>query len=440
VDDSSLEGSRAASPLGADAPAPTWIASAARASRVLALLALPGLFLKYAHGNLEVNDFSVYYTAARAVFDGIDPYAIEGPTGRPYVYAPGFAVLLLPLAALPFSAAAVLWSLTSLLAVLASVWLCLDLLGLARSPLAWTVGGLALAASGRMLDSELGNGQANHWVLLSLTACTWLLARGRSTLAGVALSVGIVAKVTPLLALAYLAARRQWRACAGAAAGLLLFAGLLPALAMGPREAVEANRVWAGRVLAPALRVAPRSAEAVPARPRRVHGYSLRALTHRWLTRSQAAAHHPEPVFVNLVAATPRTAEAVYRGLALLALLTAALALGARPPPDAQRWLLEMSIVAATMVLIAPLSRKAHFVVLLLPFVVGVAQAVERSGRDARLWVLPPALVFVFTSPGAIGKHAAALVLAWGAYTLATLWLWAGALLAARRAARPRLG
>ena len=89
-----------------------------RVFQILALLLLPGLFVRYAHGNLEGNDFSVYYTAARAVLDGVDPYSVEGTGGRPFVYPLGFAVLLAPLAALPFPVAAVLWTALSLAAVL----------------------------------------------------------------------------------------------------------------------------------------------------------------------------------------------------------------------------------------------------------------------------------------------------------------------------------
>jgi hypothetical protein len=172
----------------------------------------------------------------------------------------------------------------------------------------------------------------------------------------------------------------------------------------------------------------------------RAHGNSLRSLVHRFLTPSQAAAHHSQPVFVNFANVTPRAAEAVYRGLALAALAAAAFALGARAPHDGPRWLLEIAVVAASMVLVAPLSRKAHFVVLLLPFVYGLDRALRPGALAARLWVVPPALVFVLTSPGAIGKHAAAIALAWGAYTLAALWLWAGALREARRARRADVG
>jgi hypothetical protein len=429
-----------------------WLKRAARGFKLLALLLLPGLFLRYAHGNLEGNDFSVYYFAARAVFDGVDPYSATG--GRPFVYPPGFAVLVSPLGALPFSVAAVLWTALSFAAVFTSLWLCLDLLGL-RGPAAWTAGGLALVCSGRMLDSELGNGQANHWVLLGLAACAWLLARGRPALAGAALSLAIVAKVTPLLLAVYLVGRREWRALAGLLAGLAVAGALLPALALGPRAAADANLSWARAVVGPVLWKAD-SGRPDRERPGREHGISLRALTHRHLTWSQAASHVDEPVFVNSVAWSRRSAERVYQAVSLLAVVLAMLALGPHPPRDARRRLLEVGVVAATMVLIAPLSRKAHFVVLLLPFVYGVAQCLRQNGKPpkaarseseesgggppqglaALAWVLPPALVFIATSPGVIGKQAAALALAWGAYTAAALWLWAGALWASWREAR----
>ena len=409
---------------------------AGRAFQILALLLLPGLFFQYARGNLEINDFSIYYTAGRAALDGVDPYSIEGPSRRAYVYPPGFAVLVAPLAALPFAVAAVLWTALGFAVVLASLWLCLDLLGISRGPAAWTVGGLALLCSGRMLDSEFGNGQANHWVLLGLAAFAWLSARGRSALGGVALSVAIVAKVTPLLLAFYLAGKREWRALAGVLAGLLAFGALLPALALGPRGALDANLAWANAVLRPVVGSPARSAAPDRDHPGRVHGISLRALAHRHLTWSQAASHQHAPVFVNFVAWSPRAAELVYRGVALLALIAAALALGARAPREAPRWLLEVSIVAATMVLVAPLARKAHFIVLLLPFVYAVAQACKPGRRAALVWVLPPALVFVSTSPGVIGERGAALALAWGAYTAAALWLWAGALYAGWRDSR----
>jgi hypothetical protein len=411
-----------------------WLKRAARGFQLLALLLLPGLFLRYAHGNLEGNDFSVYYTAARAVLGGVDPYSVEGAGGRPFVYPPGFAVLLSPLGALPFSVAAVLWTALSFAAVFASLWLCFDLLGL-RGPAAWTAGGLALICSGRMLDSELGNGQANHWVLLGLAACAWLLARGRPALGGAALSLAIVAKVTPLLLAVYLVGRREWRALAGLLAGLAIAGALLPALALGPRAAADANLSWARAVVGPVLWKAE-SVRPERDRPGREHGISLRALAHRHLTWSQAASHVDEPVFVNSVAWSRRSAERVYQAISLLAVVLAMLALGPRPPRDARRRLLEVGVVAATMVLIAPLSRKAHFVVLLLPFVYGVAQSLRPNGRAALAWVLPPALVLIATSPGVMGKQAAALALAWGAYTAAALWLWAGALWASWRDAR----
>jgi hypothetical protein len=174
--------------------------------------------------------------------------------------------------------------------------------------------------------------------------------------------------------------------------------------------------------------------------PARTHGYSLRSCVRRLLTFTRAEAHYDEPIFVNAVAWSRRTADAIYLGLALLALAGLAFALGTRPPRDPPRWLLEVACVATTMVLISPLSRKAHFVVLLLPFACGVTRALEERSRAAAVWVVPPALAFGLTSPRVIGDHAAALALAWGSFTVATLWLWVGALLASWRGRRERLG
>jgi len=432
-------GARASSLTAPGALAAPWVARASRGFQILAVLLLPGLLVSYAHENVEINDFSVYYTAARAVLEGADPYAVEGPSGRPFVYPPGFAVLLVPLAALPHAAAAVVWTALGFAAVLGSLWLCLDMLGVARGAAAWTVGGFTLLCSGRMLDSEFGNGQANHWVLLGIVASVWFVARRRAALGGFALAFAIVAKVTPLLLVAYYAARREWRACAGVTAGIVILGGLLPALAMGPRAALDANLAWARAVVQPVLPGAPRSAQPRVEAPGRTHGYSLRALFRRHLTWTQAAAHHDEPVFVNAVSWSPRTAESIYQAVALLVGLITALALGVRPPRDPPRWLLEVASVATAMVLIAPLSRKAHFVVLLLPFACGVTRALQRRSRAAAAWVVPPALVFGMTSPGVVGDRVAALALAWGAYTVATLWLWAGALLASWRDRRQRL-
>jgi hypothetical protein len=164
-----------------------------------------------------------------------------------------------------------------------------------------------------------------------------------------------------------------------------------------------------------------------------VRGHSLRALVRRHVTWTQAAEQHHEPVFVNSWSWSARAADRLQRGLALSMLAATLFALGLARPGNGARWLLEVGAVAAAMVLIAPLSRKAHFVVLLLPIAVGVARAVVERSAAAVAWVLPPAAVFVLTSPGVIGREAAAIALAWGAYTAAALWLWAGALVAAWR-------
>ena len=99
-----------------------------------------------------------------------------------------------------------------------------------------------------------------------------------------------MAKLTPLLFAVYLLGRRGWRGLAGLVAGLAIAGVLLPAIALGPSTAFDAQRAWAGRVAAPAFRSPAPSTAPERERPGREHGISLRALVHRHLTWSQAAS------------------------------------------------------------------------------------------------------------------------------------------------------
>src|SRR5919108_4061569 len=64
-------------------------------------------------------DFSAYYLAARALRAGMDPYdpqvlaQLASSAGvsayTPYIYPPLLAVIVMPLAALPYQSAAAIW-------------------------------------------------------------------------------------------------------------------------------------------------------------------------------------------------------------------------------------------------------------------------------------------------------------------------------------------
>jgi hypothetical protein len=160
-------------------------------------------------------------------------------------------------------------------------------------------------------------------------------------------------------------------------------------------------------------------------------GQSLRALVHRLLRRSDATSHDGEVVPINALDLPKRTADLVYGLLAAGILLAALAAAWRRAPGGRLGWGAgEIAAACAVMVLIAPLSRKAHFVAIWPAAVLGFEAWRLSEGKRLRmagaaLWVV--ALVLVAgTSPGLVGRELSRILLAycpaaWAAMALLVL-------------------
>ena len=105
---------------------------------------------------------------------------------------------------------------------------------------------------------------------------------------------------------------------------------------------------------------------------------------------------------------------------------------------------IELGAVLLLMLMVSPMSRKAHFVALLLSFAAGVNYLIVRRSDPQSPWRWRAMLlalagafaVFNLTSPDIVGKQQAVLFLAYSSFFFATLALWAvscGVLLAERR-------
>ncbi len=144
-----------------------------------------------------------------------------------YVYLPFLAVLLRPLALLPFEMAAILWLAANLLALAVSVWLLLDLAALPRTPFTF-VGACAFSLLLPPVTSSLVYGQVNI-LLLALLAGAWHCLRDagrRDGRAGLLLGLSVALKLYPGVLILPLMARGRWRAVGGALAGLALALGI----------------------------------------------------------------------------------------------------------------------------------------------------------------------------------------------------------------------
>src|SRR6266571_2823872 len=204
---------------------------------VLGGLVVWNALLFYTMAQHHMTDFGTFYYSAVTFLQGQDMYGpsaatLAGVGGLIQHFGnmnpPHFHLLLLPLALLPAGLALALWSVASLLSLVASSRLIVREVGLELTPWQWRLGVLGLLSfigtAGVLLT-----GQLSLLLLLPITLA-WVEARwGRWTHAGVYLGLALSVKPFLLIFMPYLVFRRQFRAAAatGVAASLCFMAGLL---------------------------------------------------------------------------------------------------------------------------------------------------------------------------------------------------------------------
>ena len=416
---------------------------------LLALVLVIALGARYARKAVQGNDFDAYYTAAVAaahgdhhLYDAHQLHDAAGPGGWPYLYPPTLAILLIPSTILPFEAVAITWVVLNLLLLPLTIWFCIRMTTGKKRGKTLLLGSLALLCVARTFDSEFGNGQANLLVLFFLTLCGWQFTRGKKFTAGMALAVGAALKATPLLLCGYFLFKREWRALSGCLAGLVFLVLVLPAIVWSsPAKAWETNVDWVDRVVLKSVSVTKAETLDVATASDRndggaIGGYSLRALVFRLLTPSDiryiSRRNLDDHVFINIANLRPEQAEFIYRALSVLILLISVWACGMRRPRDPQRLSLEFSIFILVMVMISPLSRKAHFVAVLLPCVC----AANLYFQGKKPWVFMSLLAifatFNLTASGILGRVGYMYTMGYGALCLGSLVLWVTLVVEAR--------
>jgi hypothetical protein len=375
------------------------------------------------------NDFTIYRDASLALLEGRSPLDVEGA-----IYLPFFALATLPLALPPYAVGAALWALASLVALVGSSIACARLLarpGERAWPwLVWAPTALCL----RPIDSCFANGQVNLMVFGAVMAGITALAHGRELRGASWLGLAAALKLVPAIFLAWLVARRRWRAAAVGAAVALGLAVLAPMPLRGVQGSLDDLGRWAHEVAGPFAR----GGEDLPAAWPRTPGQSLTGALYRLSTND------PARLADRSLPPEPPTAEALERArfavttasAMLLALLF--LPLLRRPSPRGTiAWVGELACVVTTALLVAPLVRKAHLVWLLLPFAVLLHAALREGAsagarRSAVLALALAALLIGGTAPALVGRESATLLAVfaapfWGllalhAWLVASLW------------------
>lgn len=348
--------------------------------------------------------------------------------GRAYAYPPAMAFLAIPFALLPEPLARVGWYFLNAGLLLVAVRLAWRLAGgpITREMRArdWLVLALAALLAGRYVVSPLENRQTDLVIACLLLGGLWQLRRGGETAGAVLLGAGAAMKCTPLLFVPYLAIRGRIRAAAIvlAAAGALNVAPHF----FFPRNSGQPYLLeWVHAHLRPMGNSAVGEWQSDILLNQSLSGLANRLSRFglQWSYADPPVARSLSPEEVDLTKRIVLSSSAI--------LLMIVLALMSRSPNPwksgtgrgrqedvDQRASLEAGAVFCLMLLVSPMTSKAHYAILILPILALSRRMVVE--RQWWLWLALPALVLFgpASAKGLVGREWGQTLLVWGTPTL----------------------
>ncbi|MDP9221348.1 MAG: glycosyltransferase 87 family protein [Actinomycetota bacterium] len=292
-------------------------------------------------------DLEVYREAGRSIIYGRHIYDVltEPPQLLPFTYPPFAALIALPIALVPFEAAAWLWTAAQVAATAATVWI-------AGRPLLARAGRWRPVATGAVtvvmvwlhpVSDGIRFGQVNAFIVL---ACLVDLAVRRPRWArGVLIGLATAVKLTPGTFLLYFLSARRWRAAVAVLAGAA--GATVAALLILP----EASLAFWGGALQDPNRLGP-------------NGGTSNQSIRGFLIRLGPSGVAGSVLWVVLLVLT------LWLGFAV-----------ARRANDSGELALQVGAVGLVAVLISPVSWIHH-----LAWLVVVIPALVGDGRDLRRW------------------------------------------------------
>ncbi|HEY5311343.1 MAG TPA: glycosyltransferase family 87 protein [Pirellulales bacterium] len=366
----------------------------------------------------------------------------------PYAYPPLMAMLTIPLAQLPTGVGIVAWYVVSLVTLAIALWYAWRLIGgptHGRLRGRWAaVAALGLLCSLRFIIGPLETRQFDTVIAALLMAGCWRLAGGHRSSGGVLLGLAAAMKCTPLLLVPYLAWRR-WYGAAVLVTLTAVAANLLPEFCFPQQSGGWYAADWKRHFLDVSHRVPPGTWFSGLAQNQSLAGMFQRLFRYGLPLSTQAISGGEFPA-----ESVPLLRACVYAASALL--LASTLYFGRRgrvgcdfrgrndddPAAAMRHFAAEISAVFALMLLVSPMTSRAHYLILILPsLLICHAAIIDRDPFFRRL--LPVLLVCgPLVTKGLVGKTLGDLALAWSLPTwyaivcLAGMWR----LLARRCAAR----
>lgn len=386
----------------------------ARKRLVLGLLLLVGLVIGLVNTHKkEVSELVVYVLGAERMSEGAEIYRADD--AKPFTYPPSFAMPFMPFLAVPEKAQRTVWFFVNVAAFAGVVALLRDLLmrflrerGDAERATRWLwIATFVLA--GRHVAAVFENQSHDMLVFLFVTLAAWCGARKRDGLAGAAAGLGASFKATPLLFAPVFFGERRWRA----GAMVLITTGLmvwLPDLVYPRSDGGSWVVAWYDTFLSGIGAGETAKADGAWAAWNFLN-QNLAGSLYRLATPVAEAQEHGALWDVSIIAPSAAGLKAITLGgqAAVLAYLgwcaRPALTRGESSGSTAFRRVGEAGLVGCGMVLLSPMSSKAHFCVLTLAMLFCVTHYARVKRDPVQLGLL--VLVFItgtLTVKGLVGS------------------------------------
>ena len=186
-------------------------------------------------------DFEVYRNAgSRAA--AAEPLYREADGDYQFKYFPAFAIVAIPLAAVPLPVAKAIWFGAGVASLVVLLRIGPRALPEMRRSTRWLVF-VALVALGKYYARDLLLGQVNVIFTLVATGAIVAICAGREALGGALVALAVVFKPYALILLPWIAARRRRSAIVAATAGVAVVL-VAPAVLYGVNGAIDLYRGW----------------------------------------------------------------------------------------------------------------------------------------------------------------------------------------------------
>ncbi|MEM1220363.1 MAG: glycosyltransferase family 87 protein [Bacteroidota bacterium] len=395
------------------------ISKATRWRQILVFLIVLILGFEFGRSIFRAGDFKGYITAGQAVLGGIDIYADFFNTWPPF-----FALFSVPLALIeqisPVLVRA-LWLAGSLFVFWQSMVLLTDWVYQKR--LAWRALPneqilkpwdlpvfIPLLIAFRYLLDNLANVQINIYMMWLVLLVFQAQGRDKLHLAGFLLAFSISLKVYPVFVFFFFLYRRQWTLVAWTILFLTLINGIT-ILTFGLDQGLAYYQHWWQEIAS--------SPPSVILKNQSVFGLFYRIFT---------GLDPGLGVYVNWFDWSLDKAKKIGYALILLAAIFPAIRLWQAPKnPLGRKGLVEIALLCTLIPLLSPLSWKAYFIFLWVPYFVLYAElfTVEALGRSSmwRILYLASVLLTVFSTEGIVGAYFSDVLETLSCITLGALML-----------------